>query len=36
MIDKLNVENLCMEAGQKLRVLARIANYIDISKNIAL
>ena len=26
------VENLCQKAGQKLQALARIANYMDLSK----
>ena len=30
---KPHVKNLCKKAGQKLHALARIANYIDISKN---
>ena len=29
---KSHVENLCKKAGQKLHALARIANYMDISK----
>ena len=29
---KPHVENLCKKAGQKLHALARIANYMDISK----
>ena len=28
-----HVENRCKKAGQKLHALARIANYMDISKN---
>ena len=30
------VENICKKTGQKLHALARIANYMDISKNAAL
>ena len=32
LIFKPHVKNLCKKAGQKLHALARIANYMDISK----